>query len=100
MTRIGIDICKAWLDIADPALGMTERIANKPDPLAVFAASLAGCDVIIVFEATGAYHTDLRHALAIAGVADVRVNHSTPATRSAPGRRAGSPKPTRSTPPC
>lgn len=71
---IGIDISKAWLDIADPALGVTERIANRPDPLAAFAALLAGRDVIVVFEATGAYDTCLRHTLAAAGVDCVRVN--------------------------
>ena len=71
---IGIDICKAWLDIADPALGSTTRIANAEPALATFAATLKGRDVIVVFEATGSYDTRLRHALAAAGVAGVRVN--------------------------
>lgn len=71
---IGIDVSKAWLDIADPALGISARVVNRPAPVADFAAALAGRDVIVVFEATGAYDTCLRHALAEAGVAGVRVN--------------------------
>lgn len=71
---IGIDICKAWLDIADPALGTTARIANCEPSLAAFAQTLEGRDVIVVFEATGVYDTGLRHALAESGIAGVRVN--------------------------
>jgi len=71
---IGIDICKAWLDIADPALGSTTRIANGETAIAALAQALKGRDVIVVFEATGAYDTLLRHALAAAGIASVRVN--------------------------
>ena len=71
---IGIDICKAWLDIADPALGSTTRIANCEPSLAAFARTLTGRDVTVVFEATGAYDTGLRHALADVGIAGVRVN--------------------------
>jgi transposase len=71
---IGIDICKAWLDIADPALGTKARIANCGAPLTAFAQTLEGRDVTVVFEATGVYDTALRHALAEAGVASVRVN--------------------------
>lgn len=73
-TWIGIDVSKAWLDVADPVSGRNERIANRPEALAAFAASLAGRDVAVVFEATGAYDAGLRHALAAAEVAFVRVN--------------------------
>ena len=73
-TWIGIDVSKAWLDIADPAAGHGERIANRPDVLAAFAAALTGRDIAVVFEATGAYDRHLRHALAAAGVGFVRVN--------------------------
>jgi transposase len=71
---IGIDISKAWLDVADPALGTLCRLANRPEPLAAFAASLRGRDTTVVFEATGSYDAGLRHALAAAGVGCVRVN--------------------------
>ena len=54
---IGIDISKAWLDIADPALERAARVANGEPAIAAFAATLAGRDVIVVFEATGVYDT-------------------------------------------
>jgi len=69
---IGIDISKAWLDIADA--GKAVRLANKPTPLAAWTASLQGRDVIVVFEATGHYDTAPRHALAASGIAHARVN--------------------------
>jgi transposase len=71
---IGIDISKAWLDVADPALGKIMRIANKPMPLADLAAALAGRDVVVVFEATGSYDAVLRRALDAQDVGRARVN--------------------------
>jgi transposase len=71
---IGIDISKAWLDIADPARGRADRLANCESAIAALARTLEGRDTIVVFEATGAYDRCLRHALAAAGVACVRVN--------------------------
>lgn len=71
---IGIDISKAWLDIADPALGRAVRVANHEPAIAAFARMLEGRDATVVFEATGAYDTCLRHVLAAAGIACVRVN--------------------------
>lgn len=73
-TWIGIDVSKAWLDVADPGGGQSCRLANRPCELAAFAASLAGRAVTVVFEATGACDAGLRHALSVAGVAFVRVN--------------------------
>lgn len=70
-TWIGIDVSKAWLDIAD-AFGR-RRIANRPLPAAEFAASLDETS-IVVFEATGSYDTCLRQALAAAGAKGARVN--------------------------
>lgn len=71
---IGIDISKAWLDIADPACGSCVRLANRPEPLAAFAAGLVSRDVTVIFEATGVYDTALRHALGAAGIGFARVN--------------------------
>jgi len=73
-TWIGIDVSKAWLDVADPASQRVERLANEPARLAAFAASLEGRDVIVVFEATGCYDAGLRQALHAAGVGSARVN--------------------------
>lgn len=71
---IGIDISKAWLDIADPALARAARLANCETAITAYARTLAPRRATVVFEATGAYDTCLRHALAAAGVACVRVN--------------------------
>lgn len=71
---IGIDISKAWLDIADPALGRVDRITNCEPAITAFARTLTERGTTVVFEATGAYDTCLRHALAAAGIACVRVN--------------------------
>lgn len=71
---IGIDISKAWLDIADPAQARADRIANCEPAITAFARTLEERGPTVVFEATGAYDTCLRHALAAAGVASVRVN--------------------------
>lgn len=73
-TWIGIDVSKAWLDIADPAVARRGRIANRPAAVAAFAAELAGRGAVVVFEATGVYDRALRHALATAGIGFVRVN--------------------------
>lgn len=71
---IGIDISKAWLDIADPACGSCVRLANRPEPPAAFAAGLVSRDVTVIFEATGVCDTALRHALGAAGIGFARVN--------------------------
>ena len=73
-TWIGIDVSKAWIDVADPSCARIARIANCPAELAQLAASLAARNEAAIFEATGTYDTALRHALATAGVAHVRVN--------------------------
>lgn len=71
---IGIDVSKGWLDIADPACGKAERLDNKSSSLAEWASSLAGRDVIVIFEATGHYDSALRNALIAAGIGYARVN--------------------------
>jgi transposase len=71
---IGIDIAKAHLDVHDRAAGTTRKIANSAAAAAELAASLAGRDCLVVFEATGRYDTVLRGALGGAGIAHARVN--------------------------
>lgn len=70
---IGIDIARARLDIFDEARG-PRAIANAPDAVAAFLASLAGRSVTVVFEATGPYDRGLREGLAAAGIPAIRVN--------------------------
>jgi transposase len=74
LTWIGIDISKAWLDVADPALALHQRVPNRPDALSAFATSLAGRNLIVVFEATGSYDAALCKALGDAGIGQARVN--------------------------
>jgi transposase len=71
---IGIDISKAWLDIADPACGSCLRLTNRPEPLAAFAAALVSRNGTVIFEATGVYDTALHHALGAAGIGFACVN--------------------------
>lgn len=70
---IGIDVSKAWLDIAVPG-GRPSRIANTSSVIAGFAATLERQATLVVFEATGVYDTALRRELALAGIGFARVN--------------------------
>lgn len=86
---LGIDIAKPHLDVHDARSGTTTRIDNTADAAAALAASLAGRDCLVVYEATGRYDRVLRHALACAGVAQARVNpEQARAFARATGRRA------------
>lgn len=71
---IGIDVSKAHLDVFEQQAGRYRRIANTPAAVRELAAGLAGQPVLVVLEATGVYDTELRAALAEAGIAQVRVN--------------------------
>ncbi len=71
---IGIDVSKAWLDIAEPSRGTFLRLANDPASLAGWTKELRGRDVTVVLEATGHYDRALRHALTEADITYVRVN--------------------------
>lgn len=65
MTIVGIDVSKAWLDVA--ILGettQTSRVANTPDGIVDFVAHLTTlAPTRIGIEATGAYHLPLLAAL-------------------------------------
>ena len=71
---IGCDISKRILDLYDPSNGKALRIANTSDQIARLADQLAGRDVMVVMEATGAYDRALRAGLAEAGIGYARVN--------------------------
>lgn len=71
---IGCDISKCILDLHDPSSGKAFRIANTADQIARLADQLAGRNVIVVMEATGAYDRAVRTGLAEAGIGYVRVN--------------------------
>jgi len=71
---IGCDIAKHHLDVFDPSDGTVRRIANTPEAVDAYLATLAGRTVLVVYEATGSYDRLLRHALAEAGIRSSRVN--------------------------
>jgi transposase len=64
---IGCDVGKANIVVYDAVIGRTRTLANQPQALSDFAASLdAAC--FVVCEATGGYESDLLAALIAAGV--------------------------------
>lgn len=71
---MGIDICKAHLDVFDGAVGHSERIANARGAIDTLAQRCAADGVFVLFEATGRYDALLRQALSVAGVRFARVN--------------------------
>ena len=71
---VGIDVARAHLDIFDERHGRAVRIPNHAQAIAAFLEGLDGRPVTVVFEATGPYDRTLRHALAAAGLAALRVN--------------------------
>jgi transposase len=71
-TWIGIDVSKAWLDIAGPARLL--RIDNTAEAIGRWIDQLAEPGILVVFEATGHYDRLLRRQLAARGIAMTRVN--------------------------
>ena len=71
---VGIDVSKHHLDIFDAAVGTAARLANTAAAVAELAHDWARRDAFVLFEATGRYDLDLRHALTAAGVRFARVN--------------------------
>jgi transposase len=71
---VGIDVSKQHLDIFDAAVGSSIRLANTAVAIAELARGWGQRDAFVLFEATGRYDLDLRHALTAAGVRFARVN--------------------------
>lgn len=71
----GIDVAKAWLDVASTSGEAVQRFANDPQGItAVVAALSAEAPQLIVLEPTGGHETALAAALAAAGLAVAVVN--------------------------
>jgi transposase len=71
----GIDVAKAWLDVASTAGEMVARFPNDPEGIAELVATLTPQPpALIVLEATGGHETALAAALAAAGLAVAVVN--------------------------
>ena len=72
---IGIDVAKAWLDVASTAGEAVRRFANDPDGIAALVAALRPqAPSLIVLEATGGHETAVTVALAAAGLPVAVVN--------------------------
>ena len=72
---VGIDVCKAWLDIFIHPIGQTLRVANDRDGLKRLKRELARYDVIsIVMEATGKFHRQAHRTLHAGGFAVAVIN--------------------------
>lgn len=72
---IGIDVAKAWLDVASSAEAGVWRVANDAEGIAALAADLAArAPRLVVLEATGGYESAVAAALAAAGLAVAVVN--------------------------
>ena len=66
---IGIDICKAHLDIYDDGADKSQRIANSAAAIAAMLARWPRADLRVIVEATGSYDRTLRCALEAANIA-------------------------------
>jgi transposase len=72
---IGIDVAKAWLDVASTEGTAVRRFANEADGIAAVVTELtARAPQLIVLEATGGHETALAAALSVAGLAVAVVN--------------------------
>jgi transposase len=72
---IGIDVAKAWLDVAERPGGASWRVANDEAGWRQLIAALAGGGpVLIVVEASGGYELGVVTALDLAGIAPVVAN--------------------------
>ena len=72
---VGIDVCKAWLDVYLHPLATRLRVANSADGLKQLKRALTGRRVaLVVMEATAKYHRRAHRVLAAAGYAVAVVN--------------------------
>jgi transposase len=74
---VGIDVAKAWLDVAVRPSGETWRVANAPTDLdlgALVERLQQVAPQVVVLEATGGYERAIVAALAVAGVPVAVVN--------------------------
>jgi transposase len=72
---IGIDVAKAWLDVAERPSGRGWRVANDEAGWQELVAELAGRGpVLVVLEASGGYELGLVAALDLAGLPPVVAN--------------------------
>lgn len=72
---VGIDVCKAWLDVYLHPIGRLTRVANSQAGLEALVRTLAGHDIALVaIEATGKLHRLAHRALHAGGLRVAVVN--------------------------
>lgn len=72
---LGIDVSKAWLDVAERPGGQSWRVANDENGWQQLVAELGGGrSVLVVVEASGGYEVGLVTALDLAGLPPVVAN--------------------------
>lgn len=72
---VGIDVCKAWLDVYLHPIGRLFRVANSREGLKRLKRELANLEVaLIVMEATGKYHREAHRSLHASGFVVAVVN--------------------------
>jgi transposase len=72
---VGIDVCKAWLDVYLHPIGRQFRVANSREGLERLKRELAGLEVaLIAMEATGKYHREAFRSLHQSGFGVAVVN--------------------------
>jgi len=76
---VGIDVCKAWLDVYLHPIGQGFRVANSKEGIKLLRQGLAGADVaLVVVEATGKLHRLVHRLLSQAGYRVAAVNPARP----------------------
>ena len=87
---VGVDVSKAWLDVATGSDGAVQRVANTEPGISALVADLAATPLAgVVLEATGGLETPLASALAAAGLPVAVVNpHQVREFARGIGRRA------------
>ena len=77
--HVGIDVCKAWLDVYVYPTGQTFRFANSKEGIRKLREELDGASVALaVMEATGKLHRLAQRMLSQAGYTAAAVNPSRP----------------------
>jgi transposase len=76
---VGIDVCKAWLDVYLHPIGQSFRVANSKQGIKLLCKELAGTEVALaVVEATGKLHRLAHSMLSQAGYPVAAVNPARP----------------------
>lgn len=76
---VGIDVCKAWLDVYLHPIGQSFRVANSKEGIKLLCKELAGAEVALaVVEATGKLHRLAHSLLSQAGYPVAAVNPARP----------------------